>query len=164
MNQYFNFSVARKELNLSQEEMAEEIGISRVTIGNTERGKNLSHQYLNHLEKKGYSKEWLLGESDVKKTLNNDFTKNDKEFIILELREENKELKKENKSLRQELYDLKDKFMAFQGFVMLHAHKFKQDELQSLSNSLGKDKTLLEHGFVAVKKNGYKSSNVLFEN
>lgn len=124
MNQYFNFALARKELNLTQEEIAEEVGVTRVTIGNTERGKNLSYQYLSHLENKGYSKEWLLGESDVKYVAKNEklFIINEKESINveelvqqnIELKKENIEFKKENKSLRQELSDFKDKFIAFQ--------------------------------------------------
>ena len=118
MNQGINFAVARKELNYTQEEMAEKIGISRVTIGNTERGKNISKQYLNYLKDKGYSEEWLRGESEEKKNDNylslNDNTSS--EFIETlksenqRLHKENVEIKKENNFLSNKVKELEAKF------------------------------------------------------
>lgn len=56
---------ARYELGLSQQQLADDIGIHRVTIANIERGSACSLEVLELLcERLGRSRKWLTGEPE----------------------------------------------------------------------------------------------------
>lgn len=165
MNQLNNFSIARKELKKNQQEIANELDITRETISNTERNKSINYAYLHFLVDAGFNKDWLMGDSECEKySQKNNLISQDDNTLIVELKQkaEKAELKAQKSESR--ILQLERKIMEVQSemnviYKFLFKHSDKLD-LSELELSLGKRKVSSTELTILSKAFGSQAAHV----
>jgi len=96
----FLYKTARRYLNLSQKEVANELGVSDMSISKIERGHTQSpnHEYTKYLVEKGINYFYLIGLSD----------QIEGQLVDCVSRKKYELLESENESLKAELEKLKE--------------------------------------------------------